>query len=127
VGGPWEILQNPFMAEVSDSHRAASQDLVQIAMRDLPSREPIGGMEFHVGEPYVWAQIYYLDSGSDYRECLPHDITGTQPLTGELIFLDDATSFRGVKEFRARWACLLVRLRLWSRIISQLFGRQKPQ
>jgi len=25
----------------------------------------------HVGDCYVWSEIYYLDSPTDYRECLP--------------------------------------------------------
>lgn len=26
---------------------------------------------FHVGDAYIWAQIYYLDSCTDYREHVP--------------------------------------------------------
>ena len=29
------------------------------------------GEEFHVADAYIWAQIYYLDSPTDYREQLP--------------------------------------------------------
>jgi len=31
----------------------------------------IGGHPMHVGDCYVWSEIYYLDSPTDYRECLP--------------------------------------------------------
>ncbi len=27
----------------------------------------------HIGDCYVWAEIYYLDSPTDYREYLPQD------------------------------------------------------
>jgi hypothetical protein len=33
----------------------------------------IGGEGFHVRDCYVWTEIYYLDSPSDYREYLPQD------------------------------------------------------
>ena len=31
----------------------------------------IGGYSVHVGDCYIWSAIYYLDSPTDYRECLP--------------------------------------------------------
>jgi len=30
----------------------------------------VGGHAVHIGDCYVWAEIEYLDSASDYRECL---------------------------------------------------------
>ena len=36
-------------------------------------REQIGGEGIHVGDCYVWMEISYLDSPSDYREYLPKD------------------------------------------------------
>ena len=54
---------------------------------------PSGGGEFHVADAYIWAQIYYLDSSTDYRECLP---TSGRPqcsaLQEPMILLDDLTS-----------------------------------
>ncbi len=32
----------------------------------------IGGTSIHVGDCRVWAEIYYLDSATDYREYLPN-------------------------------------------------------
>jgi hypothetical protein len=44
---------------------------------------------FHVGDFYIWAEIHYLDSASDYREYLenvhPEESAPEQPL----ILLDD--------------------------------------
>jgi len=31
----------------------------------------IGGEPVHIRDCYVWAEIYYLDSKTDYREYLP--------------------------------------------------------
>ena len=36
-------------------------------------REEIGGEGIHVRDSYVWMEIFYLDSLSDYREHLPQD------------------------------------------------------
>ena len=33
--------------------------------------EQDGGSEFRVGDAYVWAEIHYLNSSTDYREYLP--------------------------------------------------------
>jgi len=50
-----------------------------------------GGATSHVGDCYIWAEIYYLDSVSDYREYLgsqSHDATSD---FGELVMLDEMT------------------------------------
>ena len=36
-------------------------------------REEIGGEGIHVRDCYVWTEISYLDSPSDFREYLPQD------------------------------------------------------
>jgi hypothetical protein len=36
-------------------------------------REEIGGEGIHVRDCYVWTEISYLDSSSDFREYLPQD------------------------------------------------------
>ena len=42
-------------------------------MANTTQRKEIGGEGIHVRDCYVWAEIYYLDSPSDYREYLPQD------------------------------------------------------
>ncbi len=37
----------------------------------IKQEKQIGGESIHVGDCYVWAEIYYLDSATDYREYLP--------------------------------------------------------
>jgi len=36
----------------------------------IPS-DKIGGYSVHVSDCYIWSEIYYLDSPTDYREYLP--------------------------------------------------------
>jgi len=40
-------------------------------MKYPPEAKGIGGQGFHIGDCYVWAEIYYLDSPTDFREYLP--------------------------------------------------------
>lgn len=54
-------------------------------------RNRVGGQSFHVRESYVWAEIHYLDSPTDYRECLPQN-AGTVRVDSELVFLDSSSS-----------------------------------
>jgi hypothetical protein len=42
-------------------------------MANTIQRKEIGGEGIHIRDCYVWAEIYYLDSPSDYREYLPRD------------------------------------------------------
>ncbi len=50
----------------------------------------IGGTPFHVSDCQIWAEIYYLDSPTDYRECLPTGEVGWKMSPeGELRMLDD--------------------------------------
>ena len=59
-------------------------------METRPGKEQIGGSAVHVGDCYIWAAISYLDSPTDYRECLPHH--GRRPTVlseDELVMLDE--------------------------------------
>ncbi len=48
----------------------------------------IGGEPVHIRDCYVWAEIYYLDSKTDYRECL---LEPAHPaLENELVMLDSS-------------------------------------
>jgi len=57
-------------------------------METRPGKERIGGSAVHVGDCYVWASISYLDSSTDYRECLPHRRRRAIPSDDELVILD---------------------------------------
>ena len=66
------------------------------------SREPIRGESAHVGDCYVWAEINYLDSPTDYREYLPQARTWPPAaLLSQLIMLESDHSTRRVG--RERW------------------------
>ena len=40
-------------------------------MGELTNQKEVGGDAIHVRDCYVWAEIYYLDSPTDFREYLP--------------------------------------------------------
>jgi hypothetical protein len=42
-------------------------------MANTTQRKKISSEAIHVRDGYVWKEIHYLDSPSDYRECLPQD------------------------------------------------------
>jgi len=81
--------------------------------KDTQSNMVTGG-SVYVGDCYLWAEISYLDSPTDYREFLP---SAVQPqTTGELVLLDDGPVLRlskkwvGVRElliFAFQIACRL--------------------
>jgi hypothetical protein len=68
----------------------------------LNQDKQIGGEPIHIRDCYVWAEIYYLDSATDYREYLPQSPVnpGTVPI-GDLTMLDSSSSNPWV-----RWALL---------------------
>lgn len=53
-------------------------------MADPVEHRDVAGTAFHVRDCYVWAEIYYLDSPTDYREYLP------RRGFGELVMLDSS-------------------------------------
>jgi len=59
---------------------------------------------FYVGDCYLWAEISYLDSPTDYREFLPSAVQSQ--ITGDLVLLDDAPVLRLLK----KWAGVRVLL-----------------
>jgi len=54
-------------------------------MADLVEHKDVAGTSFHVRDCYVWAEIYYLDSPTDYREYLARG-SGF----GDLVMLDSS-------------------------------------
>jgi hypothetical protein len=65
-------------------------------MADLTKGKGVAGSSFHISDCYIWAEIFYLDSSSDYREYLPQN--GRRSLAGgdsDLIMLDDSIASSG--------------------------------
>src|SRR5437588_13056109 len=61
-------------------------------VRNLENRSRIGGREFHIPDCHVWAEIYYLDSPTDYREYLTGNMTREGRAGGQpMILLDDCS------------------------------------
>ena len=52
-----------------------------------------GGATSHIGDCYIWAEIYYLDSPTDYRECVPPRTQEAASAFGDLTMLDEITLF----------------------------------
>jgi hypothetical protein len=50
--------------------------------------EQVGGTAAHVGDCLVWAEIYYLDSPTDYREYLPNHHRQPVRIDSQLVMLD---------------------------------------
>jgi len=57
-------------------------------MRQPSHDEHIGGTAAHVGDCFVWAEIYYLDSPTDYREYLPIHHRQAVRIDSQLVMLD---------------------------------------
>jgi hypothetical protein len=73
----------------------------------------IGGESVHIRDCYVWAEIYYLDSQTDYREYLPerpHPL-----LENELVMLDSSKESLNPNSI-VSWAVLLAAI-----VLSALF------
>jgi hypothetical protein len=54
----------------------------------VSQNKQIGGEAIHIRDCYVWAEIYYLDSKTDYREYLPQHAPSLPE--NELIMLDSS-------------------------------------
>jgi hypothetical protein len=52
------------------------------------------GQEFRVRDCYVWSEIHYLDSATDYRECLPQNDIHAPIRSDDLILLDSSRESR---------------------------------
>ena len=74
-------------------------------MSDQTRHGQDGGTGIHVGDCYVWAEIHYLDSPTDYREFLPCNHPRPVPATIELVMLDDKVPIP-----RITWSLLAVLL-----------------
>jgi hypothetical protein len=60
-------------------------------MAEIIKAKDVAGQCFYVRDCYVWAEIFYLDSPTDYREYLSQN--KKKPVAGESsIMLDDAST-----------------------------------
>jgi hypothetical protein len=63
-------------------------------MRNMTDWKEIGGEAIHVRDCYVWAEIYYLDSPTDYREYIPKPVSQRRSAADEeFITLDNPGPF----------------------------------
>ena len=54
--------------------------------------ERVGGQTVHVGDCHVWAEIFYLDSSTNYREYLPRKSDEPLSHATDLVMLDGLNS-----------------------------------
>jgi hypothetical protein len=60
----------------------------------LNQYKQVGGEPVHIRDCYVWAEIRYLDSATDYRECLPQNPLHPRTVSGnDLVMLDDSSAW----------------------------------
>jgi hypothetical protein len=94
----------------------ASEEDKRKAMHESPDERRIGGTAVHVRDCYVWAEIQYLDSPTDYREYLQ---TKYEPVftDKELTFEDEKTCWQWEALYASIFIgflfCLFLRLVSW--------------
>jgi hypothetical protein len=56
-------------------------------------RKQTDGVPVRVCDCYIWAEISYLDSPTDYRECLPQACPQPPEAGADLVMLDSNTGW----------------------------------
>jgi hypothetical protein len=76
---------------------------------NLADHQRAGGVCVHIADCYVWAEIYYLDSPTDYREYLSENCALPRPLRGNPVMLDPFEfSRKSTAKTLPLWPVLLV-------------------
>jgi hypothetical protein len=82
-------------------------------MYQLPHQRHPGGTAVHVRDCYVWAEIQYLDSATDYHEYLPSR-PNPIPHDAELTFEDERICWKWERLYTLKFvgflACILLLL-----------------
>jgi hypothetical protein len=68
----------------------------------LNQDQHIGGKAVQIRDCYVWAEIFYLDSPTDYREYLPHQPQPHAIPGDDLVMLDGSSE--GNFNLQGGWA-----------------------
>jgi hypothetical protein len=73
-----------------------------------PLGKDVGGNSVHISDCFIWSEIYYLDSTTNYREYLPEPQIRPRPAShDELVLLDNSTITRNC-HFLAPMAILVL-------------------
>jgi hypothetical protein len=57
---------------------------------DYPRTNRKSEGDIRIGDCHVWAEIYYLDSRTDYREYLPQPCAQRRAVAGDLVMLESS-------------------------------------
>jgi len=69
----------------------------------LNQNKQIGGEPVHVRDCYIWAEIYYLDSPTDYREYLPQDTVPTDGVPRDGVVVLDSPTQWSTTDLQGGW------------------------
>jgi hypothetical protein len=75
--------------------------------RDRNNNKQIGGTKFVVKDAFIWAEIFYLDSATDYRECI--SIRQTTPPNDEMTMLNGESCWPSLR----RWHSVMKHTFTW--------------
>ena len=94
-------------------------------MDNLADHQRIGGENVRIGDCYVWAEINYLDSPTDYREYLPKNCARPRNIPcNDLVVLESHASPRSSKAKQwSPWLAFLFILSLFLPMISWFLFR----
>jgi hypothetical protein len=80
-------------------------------MGNLTDHQRVGGEGVHISDCHVWAEIYYLDSPTDYREYLPQNCVRPRTVPGNLVMLESsACSQKSKARHSSPWLVALLML-----------------
>jgi hypothetical protein len=92
-------------------------------MDNPADHQRIGGESAQIGDCYVWAEINYLDSPTDYREYLPRKCAHPRNIPGnDLVMLESHKSPRSSEtKLWSPWMVLLF-MSMIAWFLLRLFG-----
>jgi len=67
-------------------------------MSNVTRLTKMGDESVHIFDRHVWAETYYLDSPTEYRELLP--VASQSRIVGAVVMVDDEPIFSRLKKWR---------------------------
>ena len=109
------------LAESSKDSGTTRFGLKDCRMGKTTGPSQLGGGTTHVGDSYVWAEIYYLDSPTDYHEYLRNSVLKwSRAASVGFITLDNA---RLAPWRRVSIVLMAAARRTWTQLLGRRFQR----